>query len=149
MRDAHREAWTAFFEAREASPAPVRTKPATARGRLNTRGAMNKTEAAYESHLNLRKITGEVLWFAFECITFKLAGDCRYTADFAVMLTDLTLEMHEVKGAERRTKKSGERYTAARVEDDALVKISVAAAQIPIVFKIVYRVEGNWVERAF
>ena len=67
-------------------------------GRMKA-GAMNKTEAAYAQKLELHKRAGEVLWYAFEGVTLKLADGCRYTPDFAVMLADGVIEMHEVKVA--------------------------------------------------
>ena len=146
MSDRHRDAWTKFVQDREAQPAPAGRVTAQGRTRLRT---MNKTEAAYEAHLNLRKITGEVLWFQFEGITLKLADDTRLTIDFPLMLADGTLELHDVKGTERRVKKNGEPYAGARVEDDAKVKMAVAAAMFPFVFKTVYKLDGNWIEREY
>ena len=87
-------------------------------GRLKT-GAMNKTEAAYAGHLEARKAAGEVAWYLFEAVKLRLADNCFYTADFAVMLTDGVLEMHEVKG-----------FWA----DDVRVKIKVAAERFPFRF---------------
>jgi hypothetical protein len=156
-QSAEREAWTKFVEGEQSctnenkqasyerplSGQPVRTM---ALGRLKT-GERNKTEAAYESHLNLRKITGEVAWFEFEGMTFRLADSTRYTPDFAVMLADGVLECHEVKGTTRRERKSGELVADAFFLDDAKVKIKVAAAMYPIVFKIVFKDQGNWIER--
>ena len=143
-----RAAWTEFVMKREgAQPAPVpqpRLLKAHGRQRVEKK---NKTETAYEAHLNLRKITGEVAWFQFEGITFKLGPDCRYTPDFPVMLTDGTIEIHEVKGKEKRVKQSGEVYAAPRFEDDAKAKIAVAASMFPFVFKVVYKVDGNWIEK--
>ena len=145
--DRHRAEWTAFVEAREKGSLPLPDpRPLKAHGRQRVEHK-NKTESAYESHLNLRKITGEIVWFQFEGLTFKLANDTRYTPDFTLLLTDGTLECHEIKGTERRIKKSGENYSVPRFEDDARVKVEVAAAQFPIVFKVVYKVDGNWIEK--
>lgn len=68
-----------------------------ATGRLKA-GQMNKTEAAYEAHLDLRLRTGELAWYKFEGITLKLANDVRYTPDFSVMRANGEMELHEVKG---------------------------------------------------
>jgi hypothetical protein len=137
---------------REAStstvPAPTAPAKLVAHGRPRVE-KQNKTEAAYEAYLNLRKITGEVVWFQFEGMTFKIGPDCRYTPDFCILLTDGTLEMHEVKGTEKRFRRSGEVVKTARYEDDSKVKIAVAASQFPIVFKMVYKVDGNWIEKLF
>jgi len=94
---------------------------------------MNATEAAYGLHLEAEKQAGNVAWYAFEAVTLKLADDCRYTPDFAVMLRDGSLECHEVKGFWR---------------DDARVKIRVAAAKFPFRFlavtQIPVRKGGGW-----
>lgn len=87
-------------------------------GRLKT-GQMNKTEEAYAAHLEVRKIADEVAWYKFEGFKLRLADNTFLTVDFAVMLADGTLEMHEVKGF----------WT-----DDARVKIKVAADLYPFRF---------------
>lgn len=102
--------------AKTASVAPK--KAMFALGRLKT-GEMNKTEAAYSVHLESRKAAGDIVWFKFEGITFKLADDTRYTPDFSVMLASGQLQAHEVKG---------------HWMDDSKVKIKVAAAMFPIEF---------------
>lgn len=87
-----------------------------AKGRTVRRkpGTMNKMEAAYGAHLQLLEDAGEYRWVAFEAMTFKLAPDTRYTPDFVAMTEDGTIEVHEIKGW---------------MEDDALVKLKVFAAQ--------------------
>ena len=87
-------------------------------GRLKT-GEMNKSEANYAKHLELRKQAGEILWYCFEGLKFRLADNTFYTPDFAVLKSDGLLEMHEFKG---------------RWMDDARVKIKVAAELYPVVF---------------
>jgi len=81
---------------------------------------MNKTEAAYQQHLELRKHAGEIVWYRFEGIKLRLADKTFYTPDFAVMLTDGAMELHEVKG-----------YWL----DDARAKTKIAAEQYP--FRII------------
>ena len=90
-------------------------------GRLKT-GTMNKTEAAYAATLDARRHAGEVAWFKFEGIKLRLADNTFYTPDFAVMLADGVLEMHEVKGF---------------WQDDARAKIKIAADLYPLRFKAV------------
>lgn len=90
-------------------------------GRLKT-GEMNKTEAAYDAHLWQRRAAGDVLWHKFEGIKLRLADNTFYTCDFAVLAADSLMEMHEVKGF---------------WQDDARVKIKVAAALYPFRFKAV------------
>lgn len=87
-------------------------------GRLKV-GAMNKTEAAYAATLDARRHAGEVAWFKFEGVKLRLADNTFYTPDFAVMLADGALEMHEVKGF---------------WQDDARVKIKIAADLYPLRF---------------
>jgi len=87
-------------------------------GRLKV-GTMNKTEAAYAATLDSRRYAGEVAWFKFEGIKLRLADNTFYTPDFAVMLADGALEMHEVKGF---------------WQDDARAKIKIAADLYPIRF---------------
>lgn len=106
-------------------------------GRLKS-GVMNKTEEAYAAHLELRRRAGEVEAVWFEGITLKLAEGCRYTPDFLVMLSDGRLEAHEVKG---------------HWQDDAKVKIKVAAAKFPLRFialkAIPRKAGGGWEEQDF
>ncbi|KWO62579.1 hypothetical protein [Burkholderia territorii] len=100
---------------------PVNTDTKTrmqALGRLKT-GEMNQTEKRYAEHLEGLKQAGEIAWYRFEGIKFRLADNTFYTPDFAVMLADGRLEAHEVKG---------------HWQDDARVKIKVAADQYPIRF---------------
>ncbi len=87
-------------------------------GRLKV-GAMNKTEVAYAATLEQRKHAGEVSWFKFEGLKFRLADNTFYTPDFAVMLADGALEAHEVKG---------------HWQDDARAKIKIAADMYPLRF---------------
>lgn len=96
--------------------------PSYALGRLSA-GQMNQTEARYAALLEGRKLAGEVAWWSFEALTFKLAADTRYTPDFTVMLASGELEAHEVKGY---------------VQDDSLVKIKVAARLFPMRFYLIF-----------
>ena len=87
-------------------------------GRLPA-GAMNKTEQAYDRHLQELEHLGQIQWRKFEGLKLRLADKTFYTPDFVVMLDDGTIECHEVKGF---------------WEDDARVKIKVAAATYPFRF---------------
>lgn len=100
-----------------------------ARGVPKVIGGMNKTEAAYADHLLLLQRAGEIAWFAFEGVKLRLADKTFYTPDFAVMLADGTMEMREVKG-----------YW----EDDARVKIKVAAAMFPFRFLGIQKEKTGW-----
>ena len=94
------------------------SKAMYALGRMKT-GAMNKTEQAYGAHLELLRQSGYVAWFKFEGVKLRLADNTFYSPDFAVMLTDGQMQMHEVKGF---------------WQDDARVKIKVAADLYPFEF---------------
>lgn len=108
------------------------------RGTRRAPGEMNQTEAAYAAHLEGLKVLGQIEWFLFEGITLKLANRTRLTPDFIVMTADGTLEVHEVKG---------------HWEDDARVKIKVAAERFPFRFlafkKKAKRDGGGWSEEEF
>jgi len=110
-----------------------------AKGRpRRTPGTMNKAEAAYAGTLEVRKAAGELIGYWYEAVTFKLAKDTRYTPDFLVQLADGTLEAHEVKGF---------------WEDDARVKIKVAASMFPVLFRAMKprakKHGGGWEEEVF
>jgi hypothetical protein len=90
---------------------------------------MNKTETAYASHLDLRKLDGGILWYKFEGIKLRLADNTFYTVDFPLMRRDGMMEMHEIKGF---------------MQDDANVKIKVAASMYPFQFYIVRKAKIGW-----
>lgn len=110
----------------------------TGRGVRRQPGRMNKTEARYAAHLETLKQTGEVLWYAFEGVTLKLASDTRYTPDFVVMRAGGDIEFHEVKGFWR---------------DDARIKIKVAAEKFPFRFLAITerakKLGGGWEREEF
>lgn len=87
-------------------------------GRLKT-GERNKTEQAYENFLTALQQAGSILWFKFEGIKLRLADNTFYTPDFAVMLANGQMELHEVKGF---------------WQDDARAKIKIAAELYPFRF---------------
>ena len=110
--------------------------PVRAKGRTRQRsGEMNKAEAAYAAYLDLRVHAREIAWWSFEAWKFRLADRTFYTPDFIVMFIDGRLEAHEVKG---------------HWEDDARVKIKVAADMHPITFVAVKALPkkegGGWKE---
>jgi len=94
---------------------------------------MNETETAYAATLDARRHAGEVAWFKCEGIKLRLADNTFYTPDFAVMLADGVLEMHEVKGF---------------WQDDARVKIKIAADMYPLRFVAIHarpqKIGGGW-----
>ena len=114
--------------------APVRESvQAEARGTLKPRG-MNGLEAEYAAYLDTLKLAGEVLWWEFEGVKFRLGDDCWYRPDFLVMLASGCLEAHETKGFWR---------------DDARVKIKVAADTFPIPFIGIRKSSAGWDREVF
>lgn len=105
-----------------------------AKGRTREPGAMNKTEAAYSEVLEAMKGLGRIEWYAFEGIKLRLADRTFYTPDFFIMAPDGTLECREVKGF---------------WEDDARVKIKVAASLFPFRFVAVKKTKQGWEEEEF
>lgn len=91
-------------------------------GRLKA-GVRNKLEQSYEQHLELRRQSGEIQWYKFEGIKFRLADDCFFTPDFAVLLANGEMEIHECKSVWR---------------DDARAKIKIASELYPFRFIAVY-----------
>ena len=133
-------------EARMSMPALSHERPASAPkavGRFRVPRSMNKTEAQYDAHLAMRQRIGEILWRKFEGITLKLGEDCRFTADFAVMMADGRLELHDTKVIHRGKARP-------HIEDDALVKLRMAAETFPLTIKAVWPLaNGEWQEREF
>ena len=101
-------------------------------GRLKS-GQMNKTESAYAERLEVLKLKGEILWYKFEGMKFRLADNTFYTPDFAIMSKTGEIVIHEVKGY---------------MMDDANVKIKVAAELYPFRFFMVRKQKkkdgGGW-----
>jgi hypothetical protein len=99
-------------------------------GRLKV-GTLNKTGQAYEALLKSWQHAGLVVWFKFEGVKLRLADNTFYTPDFAVMLSNGQMEMHEVKGAR------------AIFADDAKVKVKIAAELYPFPFVVAFPVPKN------
>lgn len=79
-------------------------------------GEMNKLERKRADELEAMKAAGEIVDYWFEAVTLKMAPDTRYTPDFLLVYPDGRQVIEEVKG---------------RWEDDARVKIKVAASMFP------------------
>ena len=105
-----------------------------AKGRIAQPKGMNKTEARYAEHLEGLKLAEEILWWMFEGLKLRLADATFYTPDFFTMNSGRELEVREVKG---------------HWEDDARVKIKVAARIFPFAFIAVQWVNGAWREERF
>ena len=99
-----------------------------AKGIPKTGPVMNGLERRYAQHLQLRQAAGEILWWKFDGIKLRLAPTTFYSPDFFLMKADGELEVHETKG---------------HWEDDARVKIKVAAEMFPFRFFGVTRGKGR------
>lgn len=98
-------------------------------------GVMNSLEESYRDELNRKMRRGEIRAFFFEAVTLRLANNTRYTPDFLVIRNDYAVEFHEVKG---------------HWEEDARVKIKVAVAMYPFIFRAFTQPSpGAWVEERF
>ncbi len=91
------------------------------RNAFHKSGEMNKLEAEYAARLEGLKLAGEISDYRFECLKLRLADRTFYTPDFMVLRADGVFEVHEVKG---------------HWEDDARVKIKVAAELYPFKFSV-------------
>lgn len=96
-------------------------------------GQMNKLEGKYANHLEMLKKAGEIDEYVFEGCKLKLADKTTYSPDFIVVKSDV-VEMHEVKG-----------YW----EDDARVKIKVAANKFWWMKFVAVKWEKGWVYEEF
>lgn len=91
---------------------------------------LNKTERAYRDLLEFRKRAGEIHDYCTHATTFILGKDCRYTPEFMVVESDMTITIIEVKG---------------HIEDDALVKFRAAQKQMPwFTWIMVSRTKNGW-----
>lgn len=102
----------------------------TATARLRSQD-MNTLERRYAEQLELQRVTGVILWWKFQPLKFKLrlADKTYYTPDFLVVARDGALECHETKGF---------------MQDDAAVKLKVAAETFPFRFKLVKWEKKQW-----
>lgn len=92
-------------------------------------GEMNKLETKYAQHLEALRLQGEIQWFKFEGMKFVLAPKTSYTPDFAVLMKNGEMQMHECKGF---------------MMEDANVKIKLAAELFPFRFFVVRLKSGRW-----
>lgn len=124
---------------------PITTAPPPKQARKrpkHTRGEMNLTEQAYDEHLRLLQLVGEIEDRRFEAIDIEIvppAGETRAlrkVVDFLVVLPGGRCELHEVKGT-----KDGRPY----FEEDDMPKLKMLAMRFPWwPLYVVWRVEGHW-----
>ena len=93
---------------------------------------MNKTEARFETDvLRLSQLAGELVWYRYEPLKFRLGANLHYTPDFVGVDNTGQVIVWEVKGFWR---------------DDARVKIKAAATAFPwIRFRAVQLKKKAWV----
>ncbi len=107
-------------------------KRTLALGRMKA-GVMNKLEAEFDKVLQQRLISGDILWYKFEGVTFNLAKGSSYTPDFAVLMANGQMEFMETKGVWL---------------GDGKTKIKIAAELFPFqfraIFKKPYKEGGGW-----
>jgi hypothetical protein len=107
-------------------------EPRQARGRRapSADDRMNKTETAYAEHLLARMVDGDVVWFEFEAMKFRLADRCWYVPDFVCQMRNGDLHIIETKG---------------HMEDDAAVKLRVFVRLYPMFpLFIARKIPGGW-----
>lgn len=111
-------------------PSQPRSQPARGRTTRREVGRMNKTEQRYADDVLTPLLrAGEIIDWKFEALKLRLADRTFYDTDFFVQLPCGLIEIHEVKGF---------------MEDDAAVKIKVAADQFPFTFKLARLNKGLW-----
>jgi hypothetical protein len=99
------------------------------RGVRRQPGVMNRLEAEYAALLESERIAGRVEWWKFDAVKLRLADKTFYTPDFVVLMKNGDLEVHEVKGG--------------FIEDDAMVKLKVAAETFPLRFVMCQKKRKN------
>jgi hypothetical protein len=123
----------AMLEQLHARP-PATAEQAKAKLPRRVAGVMNKTEAAFARHLEYLRNVGEVLWFAYEPFSLRLARRTRYTPDFVVVLADGTTVLREVKG------RKGETYYC---RETSKVKVKLAGELFGWPIAIVWPLKGG------
>lgn len=99
-------------------------------------GVMNGTEELYSRLLDLRKYAKEIVRWDFEPEKLRLARETYYIPDFRVIMTDGTVEFHEVKI----------RYRNGKVgwRGDAKEKYKIAQELHPYIFRVAICNQGKW-----
>lgn len=93
-------------------------------------GRMNGTEKRYADILDERIRLGEVVYWAFESLNFRLGDGVYYRPDFLIQLSDGSLEIHECKGG--------------FIRDDSRAKMSVFKEKYPFPLLLCQYVKKEW-----
>jgi hypothetical protein len=118
----------------QAPPLPPSTKAKGKQG--HTPGQMNRTEE--------RKLAGELEWYAFEGITFRLGPDARYTPDYAAMdRKTREITFYEVKGT-----KQGKAFHR---DPQGRTKLAIASEMYPqFHWVLTWRLSnGEWAQKEY
>ena len=100
----------------------------------------NQLERDFGDLLETQFRRGEIAWYAFQRLTFKLGDDCRYSPDWNVVTASGLLIQYECKGT-KVVKGKAKLYA----RDDAMVKIRSAASIFWWAkFVVVWRFKGVW-----
>lgn len=99
---------------------------------------MNRYEAEFAAHLGRLRAEGRVLWYAFARITLHLADRTGLTIDFPVVDADRQILLYDVKAGRNFKRPDGTAYRGPIVEEDAMVKMKVAARYFPFRVRIAW-----------
>lgn len=120
-----------------------------AKYKRRAKGERNKTEAAYEAHLDLLFKAGEIDGYAFEGIKLKLADNTWYTPDFVVFNKEGYVEVHDTKGTSSKKRANGDKEAVPWIEEDAKLKMKVVAQQWPFIVYAVFKTKEGWQKQQF
>jgi len=104
---------------------------AKARAPKRVPGQMNKTETLFAERLEIEKLSGKIICWWYEMLTFKLGKDLRYTPDFVALEPDGNMTFYEIK-AGFVSKKDGKIKRLGY--EDSIVKLKMCAELFPFDF---------------
>lgn len=119
------------FRAGSESGKAVRRRPRHENGRMNT------GESNYARHLDSLLDAGKIAGWWYELMTFRLAELCSLSPDFAVLMPDGSIELHEIKGGKWIDQKHGREWTFF-AEEDARAKLRMAGSVIPFPLYVIW-----------
>jgi len=127
------------------SPFVIEEMPVKAKAiKLDLSDGKNKSEIAFEQHLEMQKRSGLIDGYGFECMTFVLADGSRFTPDFFIIHASGSVELVDVKAFFKNQQK-------VHVEEAAMVRVKVAAELYPwFIWTQTWKDEtGEWRSRQF
>lgn len=120
-----------------------------AKHKRREKGERNKTEAAYEAHLELLKRAGEIDGYQFEGIKLRLADLTWWTPDFIVYDKDGYVQLHDTKGTTTKKRADGSKDKVPWIEEDAKIKLKVIAELFPFQVFAVFKTGNGWEKQQF